>query len=101
VEDDEDKRIQDAVLADEQPGTPRKCCFPFASLLTLRYQSLSPRLTLLLSSPRVLHHLRHLVPTRHLYYRGRVFTTALRGRSRPLRGPRLHQILLSQLQHLH
>lgn len=101
VEDDDDKSIQDAVLADEQPGTPRKCCFPFVSLLTLRYQSLLPRLTLLPSSPRVLHHLRHLVPPHRLYHRGRTFMIALRGRPWPLRGPRLHQILLSQLQHLH
>ena len=103
VEDDDDKSIQDDVLADEQPGTPRKRYFPFVSLLTLRYQSLLPRLTLLPSSPRVLHQLRHLVPPHHLYHRGRTFTIVLRGRFWLPRGPspHPHQILPSPLRHLH
>ena len=78
VEDDDDKSIRDAILTDEQPASPRKWCFRFISLLTLRYQSRLPRLTLLPSSPQVSRHLRYLIPPHHLYPRGHTFMIALR-----------------------
>ena len=96
VEDDEVKSMQDAILTDEQQERPREWSLCFISPLTLRYQSLSLRLSLLLSNHRVLHHLHYLVPLLRLRPRGQTFTTAHRELLRPLRGRTAPQIPLSQ-----
>jgi hypothetical protein len=96
VEDDDNKSVTEPMLTDEQPGTPRKWCFYFVPPdypgLTLRYQSLLPRLTLP-SNLRVSHNHLYLAPRYHLHHQEHTSTIVLRVGSGPLRGQAHHQSL--------